>query len=170
MVINRVAQASLHEYLTIFPAVGIVGPRQVGKTTLAKNLRLSTEIHYLDLESEADRQKLTDPVLYLANYSNKTVVLDEIQQMPELFAELRGIIDADRRPGRFILLGSASPELMRKSADSLAGRIGYIELTPLLQQEIEISNQQNLWVKGGFPLSYLATTERASLIWRKNSS
>lgn len=168
MEINRIAQASLHEYLTIFPAVGIVGPRQVGKTTLAKNLRLETEIHYLDLESAADRQKLTDPALYLANYSDKTVVLDEIQQMPELFAELRGIIDADRRPGRFILLGSASPELMRKSADSLAGRIGYIELTPLLQQEIGADNQQNLWIKGGFPLSYLATTERASLIWRKN--
>lgn len=168
MEINRLAKELLLEYLDIFPAVGIVGPRQVGKTTLAKSLQERDEIHYLDLESAADRRKLADPVLYLANYTDKIIVLDEIQQMPELFAELRGIIDADRRPGRLILLGSASPEMMRRSADSLAGRIGYIELTPFLQQEIATESHQALWIKGGFPLSYLSTTDRASLIWRKN--
>ncbi len=168
MEINRIAKDLLLEYLGIFPAVGIVGSRQVGKTTLAKSLKNAAHIHYLDLEAAADRQKLTNPELYLANLADKLIVLDEIQQMPELFAELRGIIDTDRRPGRFVLLGSASPELMRKSADSLAGRIGYIELTPLLQSEIEPEKIRELWVKGGFPLSYLADTERGSLIWRKN--
>lgn len=168
MEINRNIKELLLEYLSIFPAVGIVGPRQVGKTTLVTNLRTDKDIHYLDLEAAADRQKLTDPALYLANHTDKLVVLDEIQQMPELFAELRGIIDSDRRPGRFILLGSASPELMRQSADSLAGRIGYIELTPLLQQEVGNDKEKDLWIKGGFPLSFLAMSERASLLWRKN--
>jgi len=145
-----------------------VGPRQVGKTTLAKSLAESRRVHYLDLESAADRQKLSDPVLYLANYTDRLVILDEIQQMPELFAELRGIIDWDRRNGRFVLLGSASPELIRRSADSLAGRIGYIELTPLTLLEVESGEKDMLWNRGGFPLSFLAQSERASLIWRKN--
>jgi uncharacterized protein len=104
----------------------------------------------------------------LQNYKNKLVVLDEIQQMPELMAELRGIIDADRRPGRFIIQGSASPTLIRKNADSLAGRIGYIELSSFVLNEIGIENETKLWHRGGFPLAYLANTERASMIWRKN--
>lgn len=168
MVIHRDIEAILLEYLDIFPAVGIVGPRQIGKTTLAKNLSKYRRVHYLDLESAADRQKLSDPMLYLSNHADKLVILDEIQQMPELFAELRGIIDRDRRTGRFVLLGSASPELIRKSADSLAGRIGYIELASLLLSEVGIENEHKLWLQGGFPLSYLASSERSSLVWRKN--
>lgn len=164
----RIEAALLKEYLEIFPAVGIVGPRQVGKTTMAKALAKSAEIHYLDLESSADRIKLNDPLLYLKNYTDKIVVLDEIQQMPELFAELRGIIDSERNPGRFVILGSASPQLIRKSADSLAGRIGYIELSPFSLPEVGYNLEKDLWLKGGFPLSFLAKTERGSMIWRKN--
>ncbi len=168
MDILRNIEPLLLEYLTIFPVVGILGPRQVGKTTLAKSLAKNRAIHYLDLESASDRQKLSDPVLYLSNYSDKLVILDEIQNMPGLFNELRGIIDADRRVGRFIILGSASPILIKESADSLAGRVGYIELSPISLTEIPFDNEQTLWNRGGFPLSFLGTSDRGSLIWRKN--
>jgi predicted AAA+ superfamily ATPase len=168
MDITRNMEPLLVEYLTIFPVVGIVGPRQVGKTTLAKGLARSRSVHYLDLETAADRQKLSDPVLYLETHADKLVILDEIQQMPELFAELRGIVDQNRRVGRFLLLGSASPELIRYSADSLAGRVGYIELTPLILEEVPADSEHKLWIRGGFPLSYLGNTDRGSMIWRKN--
>src|SRR5690606_7167259 len=110
------------EYLQIFPATGIVGPRQVGKTTLAKQMAADHQFLYLDLESSTDREKLQDPAFFLSQFVDKCVILDEVQFMPQLFAALRGIIDSDRRPGRFILLGSASPEIIRNSADTLAGR------------------------------------------------
>lgn len=168
MDIQRNIGLLLAEYLTIFPVVGIIGPRQIGKTTLAKSLAKNQPIHYLDLESAADRQKLSDPVLYLQNHQDKLIILDEIQQMPQLMAELRGIIDADRRAGRFIILGSASPTLIKKSADSLAGRIGYIELPSFTLDEVGNENETKLWHRGGFPLAYLAGSERASMIWRKN--
>ncbi len=140
----------------------------MGKTTLAKALAKNQPIHYLDLESAADRQKLSDPVLYLQNHQDKLIILDEIQQMPQLMAELRGIIDTDRRVGRFIILGSASPTLIKKSADSLAGRIGYIELPSFTLPEVGSENETKLWHRGGFPLAYLAGSERGSMIWRKN--
>lgn len=168
MDISRSVEVLLAEYLTIFPVVGIIGPRQVGKTTLAKNLAKKQPVHYLDLESSADRQKLSDPVLYLQNHRDKLIIFDEIQQMPQLMSELRGIIDADRQVGKFIILGSASPTLIKKSADSLAGRIGYIELSAFLLNEVGFENERKLWHRGGFPLSYLAASERGSMIWRKN--
>jgi uncharacterized protein len=168
MEIKRNIESTLLEYLNIFPAVGILGPRQVGKTTLSKSLSKSRQIHYLDLESAADRLKLSNIALYLESYADKIVVFDEVQQMPEIFAELRGIIDSNRKNGRFILLGSASPTMIKKSADSLAGRIGYIELSAFLTNEIEEENENKLWNRGGFPLSYLASSDKASLIWRKN--
>lgn len=168
MEIIRNIEPLLAEYLTIFPVVGIIGPRQVGKTTLAKALAKNQPIHYLDLESAADRQKLSDPVLYFQSHQDKLIILDEIQQMPQLMAELRGIIDADRRVGRFIILGSASPTLIKKSADSLAGRIGYIELPSFTLDEVGHENETKLWHRGGFPLAYLAGSERGSMIWRKN--
>jgi predicted AAA+ superfamily ATPase len=168
MVKDRHILPLLQEYLSIFPAVGLLGPRQVGKTTLVKNLTLEKESLYLDLEKASDRAKLVDPELFLKAHVDKTVILDEIQLMPELFAELRSLIDEQREPGRFILLGSASPELIRKSADSLAGRIGYLELTPFYLGEIGQDELEKLWIRGGFPLSFLAKIDRESQIWREN--
>ncbi|WP_194976761.1 ATP-binding protein [Aquiflexum lacus] len=168
MVKNRYIWTLLQEYLDLFPAVGIVGPRQVGKTTLVQNLTLEKERIYLDLEKSSDRAKLSDPELFLKAHEEKTVILDEIQMMPELFAELRSLIDEKREPGRFIILGSASPELIRKSADSLAGRIGYLELTPFHFGELEYDDMDRLWIRGGFPLSFLAASERSSRLWREN--
>ncbi len=168
MVKDRQIFPLLQEYLSIFPAVGLLGPRQVGKTTLVKSLILEKETLYLDLEKASDRAKLVDAELFLKSHANKTVILDEIQLMPELFAELRSLIDEQREPGRFILLGSASPDLIRSSADSLAGRIGYLELTPFFLNEIEEAEQEKLWIRGGFPLSFLAKTDRESQLWRQN--
>lgn len=168
MVKNREISTLLQEYLSIFPAVGLLGPRQVGKTTLVKNLKLERESIYLDLEKASDRAKLIDAELFLKSHDDKTVILDEIQLMPQLFAELRSLIDERREAGRFILLGSASPDLIRNSADSLAGRIGYLELTPFFLNEIEETEQEKLWIRGGFPLSFLAKTDRESQIWRQN--
>jgi predicted AAA+ superfamily ATPase len=168
MVKHRYIWPLFQEYLKLFPAVGIVGPRQVGKTTLVRNLELDKESIYLDLEKSSDRAKLADPELFLKAHEDKTVILDEIQMMPELFAELRSLIDEKREPGRFIILGSASPELIRKSADSLAGRIGYLELTPFHLGEMEYDDMDRLWIRGGFPLSFLAASERSSRLWREN--
>jgi len=159
----------IQEYLSIFPAVGLLGPRQVGKTTLVKNLKLDRESIYIDLEKSSDRAKLVDAELFLKGNADKTVILDEIQLMPELFSALRSLIDEQREPGRFILLGSASPDLIRKSADSLAGRIGYLELPPFfLGEEVEAGEMEKLWIRGGFPLSFLAKSERESQLWRQN--
>lgn len=168
MVKDRQILPLFQEYLSIFPAVGLLGPRQVGKTTLVKNLILEKESLYLDLEKASDRAKLVDAELFLKAHADKTVILDEIQLMPELFAELRSLIDEQREPGRFILLGSASPDLIRKSADSLAGRIGYLELTPFYLGEIDSDELQKLWIRGGFPLSFLAKSDRESQLWRQN--
>lgn len=168
MVKDRSIFPLLQEYLSIFPAVGLLGPRQVGKTTLVKNLKLEKDSLYLDLEKASDRAKLVDAELFLKAHADKSVILDEIQLMPELFAELRSLIDEQREPGRFILLGSASPDLIRKSADSLAGRIGYLELTPFFLGEIASDELEKLWIRGGFPLSFLAKSERESQLWRQN--
>lgn len=167
MDIIRKIQDEFREYGSVFPAVGLVGPRQVGKTTFAKSLQEDGDIVYLDLESKGDREKLADPVFYFSQFPDKCVVLDEVQFMPEIFSELRGIIDADRRNGRFVLLGSASPELIRHSSESLAGRIGYLELTPFTISELGEDIRLH-WLRGGFPLAYLAVSNRASLLWRQN--
>lgn len=155
------------EYLEVFPITGIIGPRQVGKATLAKSITADKDFLYLDLERQTDREKLTnDPTFFLSQFKDKCVVLDEIQFMPELFNELRGLVDEHRKPGRFIILGSASPDLIRGSSETLAGRIGYIELTPFTVQEVD--DAQKLWVRGGFPDSYLAKDEKTSKLWRSN--
>ncbi len=160
----------LRSLLGFFPAVGLIGPRQVGKTTLVKQWakQAGHPTVYLDLESSKDRSKLTDPHLFLSGYHNHLVILDEIQHMPQLMNELRGMIDDDRRPGRFLILGSASPELMQKSSESLAGRIGYLELTPFQMSEVGPSEHTKLWVRGGFPDSFLAATNELSFAWRRN--
>ncbi|SEL90169.1 ATP-binding protein [Parapedobacter koreensis] len=167
MEIKRNITEPFEEYRQIFPAVGLLGPRQVGKTTFVKGLTKVDDFIYLDLERLADREKLKDPGFYFSQYPNKCFILDEVQFMPEIFAELRGIIDADRKPGRFLLLGSASPDLIRNASDSLAGRIGYLQLTPFTMPEVD-NNAQQLWLRGGFPLAYLATSQRASVLWRRN--
>lgn len=155
-------------------AVALLGPRQVGKTTLALALAEEGPSLYLDLEASEDRRKLDDPALFLRQYEDRLVVLDEIHRVPELFRALRGLIDQGRRrghrTGRFLLLGSASMELLRQSGESLAGRIANIDLGPFDALEVagENADLTSLWVRGGFPGSYLAEDGRASLAWRKD--
>jgi hypothetical protein len=155
-------------------AVALVGPRQVGKTTLALAIAQQTEAIYLDLEAKADREKLRDPALFLQEYEDRLVILDEIHRVPELFQTLRGLIDKGRRKGRrtgrFFILGSASIELLRQSGESLAGRLEYVEMGPLDVLEVEGEDKAltRLWVRGGFPDSYLAPNEQDSVAFRHN--
>lgn len=156
-------------------AVALLGPRQVGKTTLALDIAEETNAVYLDLESMADREKLTNPALFLTHNENKLVILDEIHRMPEIFETLRGLIDQGRRKGlktgRFLILGSASIDLLRQSGETLAGRIEYIDMEPLNVLEIHADNRKamtNLWVRGGFPDSYLAKNDDDSYVYRRN--
>ena len=169
MVYKRAIYKQLLDHLAFFPAVGLIGPRQVGKTTMVKALvGKATSGVYLDLESSKDRAKLSDPRLFLQDHQDQLVILDEIQFMPELMSELRGMIDENRRPGRFLILGSASPELMQKSSESLAGRIGYLELTPFLLSEVQKEDHTKLWLRGGFPDSFRASSDELSFTRRKN--
>lgn len=152
-----------------FPAVGLIGARQVGKTTLAGMIAEQTggQAAYLDLERPSDLDKLAEPELYLRPHANRLVILDEIHRRPNLFPVLRSLIDEDRRNGRFLILGSASPDLMRQSSESLAGRIAYHELTPFNLLEVDRDRDLTaLWTRGGFPESYLAETDDASFRWR----
>lgn len=152
------------------PAVALLGPRQVGKTTLALEVARTRPSVYLDLESEADRAKLAEPELYLAQHADKLVILDEIQRTPGLFRSLRGLIDAGRRrrqgKGRFLVLGSASIDLLKQSSESLAGRIRYLELGPFDAGEVGRERLDALWLRGGFPEGLLADSDAASLRWR----
>lgn len=201
--IERLYLQTLEDRLVDSDAVALLGPRQVGKTTLAHTIlrRRGENAVYLDLESDADRRKLSDPEAYLSAHADRLVILDEIQRVPELFPVLRGQIDMRRQQGRvgghFLILGSASMELLRQSSESLAGRISQIELPPLQPQELfaqttsltnigalnmadpaaegEVDQRkplellqdiENLWHRGGFPKSYLARNDAASLRWR----
>ncbi len=155
-------------------AVALIGPRQVGKTTLAHAIAEQTGALYLDLEAGADQAKLADPALFLAEYEDRLVVLDEIHRAPELFQELRGLIDRGRRlgkgTGRFLILGSASVDLLRQSGESLAGRIEYVALNPLdvLDVTAAAAPMAALWVRGGFPDSLLAASDTDSLAFRRD--
>jgi predicted AAA+ superfamily ATPase len=170
MMIPRRLLSALTSALTEAPAVALLGPRQVGKTTLALELAASRPAVYLDLESEADRAKLSEPELYLAQHADKLVILDEIQRTPQLFRSLRGLIDVGRRrgqgKGRFLVLGCASIDLLKQSSESLAGRIRYLELAPLDAGEVGGERLDTLWLRGGFPESLLANSDAASLRWR----
>lgn len=170
--IARRIEAELAERLNETPAVALLGPRQVGKTTLALEIGETRPSLYLDLESEADRARLAEPELYLAAHENELVILDEVHRMPNLFQVLRGVIDRGRRKGlrsgRFLLLGSASIDLLRQSGESLAGRISYLEMRPLDALEVPSDNIERLWTRGGFPDSYLATSDRLSQRWRQD--
>ena len=155
-----------------FPAVALLGPRQVGKTTLAEAVGAERESVYLDLETRSARERLADPSDYLSAHEDRLVILDEVQAMPELFRELRGLIDRGRRRGRranrFLILGSASMDLLRQSSESLAGRLAYVELEPLDVLEVPRDDRDNLWLRGGFPDSFVAADDAASALWRGN--
>lgn len=169
MMIKRHILGSIIDSLNQNPAVGLLGPRQAGKTTLALEVGKSRSSIYIDLESDSDRAKLSDPELYLAEHSDRLVILDEVQTYPGLFKNLRGLIDSGRRQGRrsgrFLLLGSASLDLLRQSGESLAGRIAYHELSPLQPLEV-LDKTEKLWLRGGFPDSFLAANDQKSLNWR----
>jgi uncharacterized protein len=161
--IPRWAASKVEQALNTQSAVALVGPRQVGKTTLARSIADSRPgALYLDLESREDRDKLADPALFLRQFERSLVVLDEIHRAPEIFSTLRGLIDQGRRAGhgkgRFLVLGSASMDLLRQSSESLAGRISYVELGPFCNIELpaDESTLLRLWLRGGFPGSYLA--------------
>ncbi|HRH13942.1 MAG TPA: ATP-binding protein [Azonexus sp.] len=167
--IKRLALDAITERLAFQPAVVLLGPRQVGKTTLARTLAAELPGSlFLDLEQESDRARLVNPQLFFSQYRGRLVILDEVQVMPELFAALRPEIDAARKPGRFLLLGSASGKLLNQSSESLAGRVSYLELAPLLLAEIgpDADAWKRLWLRGGFPTSYTASTDRVSGLWR----
>lgn len=168
--INRNLKTDIQGSLRKFPVVSIIGSRQVGKTTLAKEILKSAGKNaiYLDLELPSDVNKLNDPELYLSENEDKMVIIDEVQRMPELFPILRALVDKKKKNGRFLLLGSASPLLLKNSSESLAGRIIHYELSPFSLKEIEGRDHdyKQLWLKGGYPLSYLESNEQSSL-WRK---
>jgi len=170
-VIRRRLEPLLLASLRRFPIVGLVGARQVGKTTLARAVaRRVGRAVYLDLERPSDSARLTDPELYLEPLADRLVIIDEIQRAPALFPVLRSLVDAKRRNGRFLVLGSASPDLSRQASESLAGRIVYHELAPLSLDEAGAQTrpaQMALWNRGGFPPSHLAASDAQSLDWRE---
>jgi len=178
--IERKLSADLLNALRHMPVVALLGPRQVGKTTLALEMveaHVQKPVVYLDLELDIDLAKLTDAESYLRNLAGKLLIIDEVQRRPELFRVLRGLVDQRKRAGepnaQFLLLGSASRDLLQQSSESLAGRIRYLELTPfsapeLLAAEGGTFSLDRLWLRGGFPLSYLAPDDEESWRWRSD--
>jgi uncharacterized protein len=169
--IQRTITRQILTDLSYFPAVGIIGPRQVGKTTLAKWLQnqLSKPCLYLDLEDESDRSKLQSAGFYLESHVDKCVIIDEIQLMPQLFGQLRSLIDRQREPARFILLGSASPSIIKNASETLAGRIAYSELTPFsIKEVIAQTPLQTHWLRGGFPNTLFAPSDLLMRRWTDN--
>jgi len=171
MYINRAAETQIRDYLSWFPVTGIIGPRQCGKTTLAKHMLSSiTESIYLDLEDERDRLAVTtDPYSFFERYDDRLICLDKVQKTPDIFKVIKSHVDRTGKNGRFLILGSASPSLIKQSSESLAGRIAYCELGPFTWKEVSDQfSMDDLWARGGFPGSLLAVNENASTIWRQN--
>jgi uncharacterized protein len=169
--IDRRIIADINDSLDFFPVVSIVGPRQVGKTTLAKQImaQIDKPTLYLDLEIQSDLFKLNDAELFLSQHADHLVVIDEVQLKKELYPLIRGLVDQHRVPARFLLLGSASPELIRDSSESLAGRIAYHQLFPIGLTEIpDTVSQNDLWVKGGFPNMLFTEKPNLSRRWMEN--
>ena len=174
MMVSRRLRSALELRLDEEAAVVLLGPRQSGKTTLALELAARRDALYLDLESEQDRAKLAESELYLADHLDQLVILDEIHRAPGLFLVLRGLVDRARRSGRrtglYLLLGSASLDLMRQSGETLAGRVSYLELQPFDVLEVgpTPADRDRLWLRGGFPASFLASSHARSLRWRQD--
>jgi uncharacterized protein len=170
--IERRIRSQAESRLAESPAVALLGPRQVGKTTLALKIADGKPSVYLDLESPADRSRIAEPELYFADHADELVILDEIHRAPGIFEALRGTIDRGRRDGRgagrFLLLGSAALELLAQTGETLAGRIAYVELDPFDISELGGDAVDSNWLRGGFPESYLASSEPASLRWRED--
>ncbi|MEP5761540.1 MAG: ATP-binding protein [Litoreibacter sp.] len=170
--IERKKLKDIVSLLEDFPAVALLGTRQVGKTTLARQIADHRPSVYLDLETERDRAKLADPGYYLRLNADKLIVLDEIHRAPEIFQEMRAVIDENRRrghrSGQFLILGSASVDLLRQSGESLAGRIAYEELYPLNALEASQQRPEQVWWRGGYPDSYNARSDAVSDVWRRD--
>lgn len=169
--ITRRISSEIKDSLSFFPVVSIIGPRQVGKTTLAKQImsESANPTLYLDLELQSDLFKLNDAELFLSQHSEKLIVIDEVQNKKELYPLLRALVDRTREPGQFLLLGSASPELIRHSSESLAGRVAYHQLHPFDLTEIpDTVSQNDLWVKGGFPKVLFAKNDELARRWMEN--
>lgn len=170
--LNRRLKSRLIHLLNHYPAVGLLGPRQVGKTTLALEIAALRPAVHLDLESVTDLARLADAEQYFAGHEGELVILDEVHRLPQLFQTLRGVIDRGRRrgqtTGRFLLLGSAAIDLLKQSGESLAGRISYLELAPFDVLEVPADALEKLWVRGGFPSSFLADDDVSSLRWRQD--
>jgi len=169
MIIERNLGKIIKDSIKKYPVVGLIGCRQVGKTTLAGVLQrdFSKRVVYLDLELPSDLAKLQAPELYLTQFIDSLVIIDEIQRMPSLFPLIRALVDKKRTGGRFLILGSASPQLIKHASETLAGRIIYHELSPFTITETGYDTINTLWVRGGFPGSYLAENDDESLIWRE---
>ncbi len=178
--LSRIIEPKLIKALKAMPVVALLGSRQVGKTTLAidiAKLSLSKKVTYLDLELDSDLRKLNDPETYLRQFEKQLLIIDEVQQKPELFRLLRGLVDLRKRTGetacQFLILGSASRDLLQQSSETLAGRIRYLELSPFSVLELVKAdplgfNPAKLWLRGGFPNSYLADSEDESWDWRSD--
>ncbi len=167
--IKRKAEESLTKKLNNSPVVALLGPRQSGKSTLAKEYLKNVHSIYLDLQKRTDINKLNEPELFIERHRDKLICLDEIQLKPDFFSYLRSEIDEDRRNGRFLILGSASRDLIRQSSETLAGRISYLDLTPFLFEEIKDQyDWQTLLIRGGFPNSLLALDDETSFDWRED--
>jgi len=173
--INRFLSESIKKNLKHFPALAILGPRQCGKSTLAKQvLKDIPNTQFLDLEKISDRNKLNDPEMFFRLNSGKLIILDEIQKLPEIFSVLRSVIDEQNSNGQFLILGSASRDLIKQSSETLAGRIAYFRLTPFMLQEVDLPKENipdllySFWLRGGFPRSFLADDEDVSFTWRQN--
>ncbi|HNW68372.1 MAG TPA: ATP-binding protein [Bacteroidales bacterium] len=170
--VHRNIENFVLQNVKLFPAVAILGSRQCGKSTLVKMLANQfPDFLHLDLQNRDDLAKLTEPSLFFKNNADKTLCLDEIQLLPDLFSVLRTEIDRFRKPGRFILLGSASPNLLHHTSETLAGRIGMVDLTPFLLTEIDNTPNfllNNYWFRGGYPESFLTADDKTSALWREN--
>ena len=172
--IERSIEQQVTEALNFQSSVAIIGPRQVGKTTLAKKIAQSRPSIYLDLEDDESLEKLREPKWFLSQHLDKLVILDEIHRAPEIFRTLRGLIDQARQEGRhnglYLFLGSASMDMLRQSSESLAGRIAYVDMSPLVAFEVapDTETRQRLWLRGGFPDCFLAASDAHSYSLRRN--